>query len=177
MRQPVQISSACRRRIRGCDDPERPSDPTCHGPAGLFCGAPSFSDIQSVPHPPLHRLHDLASAWIMLAGFRYIDWLRPSSRSLFNRALASAPVCSCAPDPFAQYEKLAAAYTVAAWSEEYFNNRALFSDHYLSERLREFPQWNDDAKPAWGRLANSTPAPLHDSEARTGQQSKARAAS
>ncbi len=56
------------------------------------------------------------------------------------------------PDPFAQYEKLAAAYTVAAWSEEYFNNRALFSDHYLSERLREFPEWNEDAKPAWTRL-------------------------
>jgi hypothetical protein len=56
------------------------------------------------------------------------------------------------PDPFAQYEKLTAAYTVAAWSEEYFNNRALFSDHYLSERLREFPQWNEDAKPAWSRL-------------------------
>jgi hypothetical protein len=56
------------------------------------------------------------------------------------------------PDPFAQYEKLTAAYTVAAWSEEYFNNRALFSDHYLSERLREFPEWNEDAKPAWTRL-------------------------
>ena len=56
------------------------------------------------------------------------------------------------PDPFAQYEKLVAAYTVAAWSEEYFNNRALFSDHYLSERLREFAEWNEDAKPAWTRL-------------------------
>jgi hypothetical protein len=56
------------------------------------------------------------------------------------------------PDPFAQYEKLAAAYTVAAWSEEYFNNRALFSDHYLRERLREFAEWNEDAKPAWIRL-------------------------
>jgi hypothetical protein len=56
------------------------------------------------------------------------------------------------PDPFAQYEKLTAAYTVAAWSEEYFNNRALFSDHYLSERLREFAEWNEDAKPAWTRL-------------------------
>ncbi len=56
------------------------------------------------------------------------------------------------PDPFAQYEKLSAAYTVAAWSEEYFNNHALFSDHYLSERLREFPECNEDAKPAWSRL-------------------------
>ncbi len=56
------------------------------------------------------------------------------------------------PDPLAQYEKLAVAYTVAAWSEEYFNNRALFSDHYLSERLRELPEWNEDAKPTWSLL-------------------------
>jgi hypothetical protein len=56
------------------------------------------------------------------------------------------------PDSFAQYEKLTTAYTVAAWSEEYFTNRALFSDHYLSERLREFPQWSEEAKPAWSRL-------------------------
>src|SRR3989344_1327423 len=34
-------------------------------------------------------------------------------------------------DPFAQYDKLLSAYSVADWSEEFFNNRALFSDHYL----------------------------------------------
>jgi hypothetical protein len=34
-------------------------------------------------------------------------------------------------DPIAQYEKLQAAYIVADWSEEFFNNRALFSDYYL----------------------------------------------
>ncbi len=30
-------------------------------------------------------------------------------------------------DPFAQYEKLKSAYTIADWSEEFFNNRALIS--------------------------------------------------
>ena len=47
-------------------------------------------------------------------------------------------------DPLAQYEKLLSAYTVADWSEEHFNNRALFSDHYLTERLRETTEWREE---------------------------------
>ena len=42
-------------------------------------------------------------------------------------------------DAFAQYDKLLSAYAVADWSEEFFNNRALFSDYYLLERLPERP--------------------------------------
>ena len=52
-------------------------------------------------------------------------------------------------DPFAQYEKLLSAYSVADWSEELFNNRALFSDYYLRERLRERSEWKEDPKPAY----------------------------
>lgn len=52
-------------------------------------------------------------------------------------------------DGFAQHDKLIAAYSVADWSEEHFNNRALFSDYYLLERLREFPEWLEDPKPAY----------------------------
>lgn len=55
-------------------------------------------------------------------------------------------------DPFAQYDKLLSAYALADWSEEYFNNRALFSDYYLKERLREFPVWKEDPKPAYLKL-------------------------
>jgi len=47
-------------------------------------------------------------------------------------------------DPQAQYEKLLSAYSVAFWSEEHFNNRALFSDYYLVERLRDLPEWKQD---------------------------------
>jgi type I restriction-modification system DNA methylase subunit len=50
-------------------------------------------------------------------------------------------------DPFAQYDKLLSAYAVADWSEEYFNNRALFSDYYLLERLPRFPVWAEDPRP------------------------------
>jgi len=55
-------------------------------------------------------------------------------------------------DPFAEYDKLLSAYALADWSEEYFNNRALFSDYYLKERLREFPAWKEDPKPAYLKL-------------------------
>jgi len=49
-----------------------------------------------------------------------------------------------------QWEKLRSAYMLAEWSEEYFNNRALFSDYYLKERLtdgRITSEWNEDVKP------------------------------
>lgn len=52
-------------------------------------------------------------------------------------------------DPFAQYEKLLSAYSVADWSEELFNNRALFSDYYLTSRVTERPEWREDSKPAY----------------------------
>jgi hypothetical protein len=42
-------------------------------------------------------------------------------------------------DPIAQCDKLHFAYAVADWSEEFFNNRALFSDYYLAHRLPERP--------------------------------------
>jgi hypothetical protein len=45
------------------------------------------------------------------------------------------------PDTFAQYDKLISAYDVADWSKPYFNNRALFADYYLTERLPNQPEW------------------------------------
>jgi hypothetical protein len=38
-------------------------------------------------------------------------------------------------DVYYQIDKLRSAYGVAEWSEPFFNNRALFSDYYLNERL------------------------------------------
>jgi hypothetical protein len=51
-----------------------------------------------------------------------------------------------------QWQKLRSAYTLAEWSEEYFNNRALFSDYYLKQRLTDTkltPEWNSDADVRW----------------------------
>src|SRR5258706_3874088 len=62
-------------------------------------------------------------------------------------------------DPFAQFDKLRFAYDFAHWSEVHFNNRGLFSDYYLTERLRpnesgdiEFPEWREDPKPSYQGL-------------------------
>ncbi|MGD0337501.1 MAG: TaqI-like C-terminal specificity domain-containing protein [Bacteroidota bacterium] len=49
-------------------------------------------------------------------------------------------------DPFAQYDKLLSAYSIFDWSEDHFNNRTLFADYYLEERLREKDEWKEDFK-------------------------------
>jgi hypothetical protein len=51
-------------------------------------------------------------------------------------------------DALAQYDKLLSAYDVAEWSEPYFNNRALFSDYYLTQRLPDSPEWKNPAEAA-----------------------------
>jgi len=51
-----------------------------------------------------------------------------------------------ASDIFAQYEKLLSAYETAEWSEQYFNNRALFSDYYLTRRLPQESVWRQEEK-------------------------------
>ena len=58
-------------------------------------------------------------------------------------------------DPYAQYDKLLSAYSIADWSEEHFNNRALFSDYYLTERLHNLPEWQEDPKPAYMSLSKT----------------------
>lgn len=57
-------------------------------------------------------------------------------------------------DPFFQFDKLKFAYDAAYWSEEHFNNRALFSDHFLTdpECLPKLPEWKEDPKPCYQRL-------------------------
>jgi hypothetical protein len=55
-------------------------------------------------------------------------------------------------DPYYQWDKLRSAYGVAEWSEPFFNNRALFSDYYLNERLPTLPEWQEDPSPAFRAL-------------------------
>lgn len=51
-----------------------------------------------------------------------------------------------------QYDKLISAYNIADWSEPLFNNRALFSDHYLNERLPATKEWEEDPKSAYREI-------------------------
>jgi hypothetical protein len=49
-----------------------------------------------------------------------------------------------------QWDKLRSAYTLAEWGEEYYHNRALFSDYYLKHRLTDkqiTPEWDEDVRP------------------------------
>jgi len=55
-------------------------------------------------------------------------------------------------DSDAQYEKLLSAYSVAEWSEPLFNNRALFSDYYLNERLPERLEWQEQPEGVYQSL-------------------------
>ncbi len=55
-------------------------------------------------------------------------------------------------DSDAQYDKLLSAYTVAEWSEPLYNNRALFSDYYLNQRLPELDEWKERPEDTYHRL-------------------------
>ncbi len=47
-------------------------------------------------------------------------------------------------DALEQFDKLRSVFDAAAYTGEYFQNRGLFSDYFLRERLREGPAWRDN---------------------------------
>ncbi len=63
-----------------------------------------------------------------------------------------------------QYDKLRAAFITAEWAEALFNNRALFSDYYLDERLKDEPEWQEPIGGAYHAFA----ALMTDAHARLG---------
>ena len=55
-------------------------------------------------------------------------------------------------DGLEQFDKLRGVFEAAAFSEDYFCNRALFADHYLLTRLREDPAWRDNPTEAFQQV-------------------------
>ena len=55
-------------------------------------------------------------------------------------------------DSDSQYDKILSAYGIADWSEPLFNNRALFSDYYLNERLPDLPEWKERPEGVYNSL-------------------------
>ena len=53
-------------------------------------------------------------------------------------------------DGLEQFDKLRTVFDAAAYTGEYFQNRGLFADHYLRERLREEPVWRDNPSEMFG---------------------------
>ena len=47
-------------------------------------------------------------------------------------------------DALEQFDKLRSVFDSAAYTGEYFQNRGLFSDYFLRDRLREDPAWRDN---------------------------------
>ena len=47
-------------------------------------------------------------------------------------------------DALEQFDKLRSVFDAAAYTGEYFQNRGLFSDYFLRDRLREGPAWRDN---------------------------------
>lgn len=55
-------------------------------------------------------------------------------------------------DGLEQFDKLRSVFEAAAFSEDYFCNRALFADHYLLTRLREDSAWRDNPTETFQRV-------------------------
>ncbi|MGH9426272.1 MAG: hypothetical protein ACRD2L_08220, partial [Terriglobia bacterium] len=64
-------------------------------------------------------------------------------------------------DPYYQFEKLKSAYSIYDWSEEHFNNRILFADYYLQERLRDQREWKEDVKPIYLKVRDFMSGAAH----------------
>ncbi len=81
-----------------------------------------------------------------------VDRRKPSPEHLRVRLRVLRRFTFTEGDPFGQYDKLISAYNIADWSEEFFNNRAVFSDYFLLDRLRDMPEWREDPKPTYSVL-------------------------
>lgn len=58
-------------------------------------------------------------------------------------------------DGLEQFDKLRSVFDAAAYTGEYFQNRGLFSDYYLRDRLREDTAWRDNPSDAFAFVRDS----------------------
>ena len=76
-------------------------------------------------------------------------------------------------DGLEQFDKLRSVFQAAAYTNEYYQNRALFADHYLDTRLREDAVWSESPNVAFaavkGLAANARERLGHRDESATRQ--------
>ena len=72
------------------------------------------------------------------------------------------------PDALEQLDKLRSVFDAAAYTGEYFQNRGLFSDYFLRDRLREDPAWRDNPSAMFAFVRDL----LRDAQARWGGKDK-----
>lgn len=73
---------------------------------------------------------------------RVVTVMRKASTHLDRRILRR--MTWTGKDGLDQFDKLRSIFEAAHYSGQYFQNRALFADHYLETRLREDAAWRDD---------------------------------
>jgi hypothetical protein len=71
-------------------------------------------------------------------------------------------------DALEQFDKLRSVFDAAAYTGEYFQNRGLFSDYFLRDRLREDPAWRDNPSEIFAYVRDL----LRDAQARWGRKDK-----
>jgi hypothetical protein len=71
-------------------------------------------------------------------------------------------------DALEQFDKLRSVFDAAAYTGEYFQNRGLFSDYYLRDRLREDPAWGDNPSELFAFVRDL----VRDAQARWGGKDK-----
>lgn len=115
------------------------------------------SDYERIDFVLLERYVRLSSSTTQIAGQEYVG-VRPLTLTVTRRKPRKVDLrvlrklTLTEGDELSQYEKIRSAYSIAHWSEEHFNNRALFSDYYLLRRLQERREWAEDPKPVYRKL-------------------------
>jgi hypothetical protein len=71
-------------------------------------------------------------------------------------------------DALEQFDKLRSVFDAAAYTDEYFQNRGLFSDYFLRDRLREDPAWRENPSELFAFVRDL----LRDAQARWGGKDK-----
>lgn len=81
---------------------------------------------------------------------RIVTVIRKASTNLDRRILRR--LTWTGKDGLDQFDKLRSVFEAAHYSGMYFQNRALFADHYLETRLREDAAWGDDPSTAFAAI-------------------------
>lgn len=81
---------------------------------------------------------------------RVVTVIRKSSTQLNRRILRR--LTWTGRDGLDQFDKLRSVFEAAHYTGTYFQNRALFADHYLEHRLRDDPAWRDNPTEAFSKV-------------------------
>jgi hypothetical protein len=91
--------------------------------------------------------HEIVTKWRHRVGGAYprILTIHPDDPDAVTLRVLNLLAYEPGQSVYTQSELLRSAYDVAYWSEPFFNNRSLFSDHYLNTALPALSEWSSSA--------------------------------